>query len=109
MNKLIQILAIGLAIVITASIGGITTTTQQQQLAYASTDEEEQEQEQEGDYTIKEIEGQTYRVYPDGKHVNTETGSCFYANEAAGTTYGSKDCKSDRLPLGGGVIMSSPE
>ena len=58
-------------------------------------------------YYIKVINGEKYRVYPDGKHVNVETGSCFYANPAAGTTYGSKNCDPNAsLEPGSGVIMS---
>ncbi len=122
MNKSIQILAIGSLVILIASVGGIITPPQQQQLVFATKDpetgnninEEEEEEsssseggeEQSGDYFIKEIEGQTYRVYPDGKHVNTETGSCFYVNPEAGTTYGFKTCDSKNLEPGGGVAVS---
>ena len=44
-----------------------------------SEDEEEQNDASNNYYTIEE-EGQTVRVYPDGRHVIEETGECYYRN-----------------------------
>lgn len=53
----------------------------------ACTQSEEQNDDSNNYYT-KDINAETFRVYPDGKYVSEEDSShCFYINPEAGTTY----------------------
>jgi hypothetical protein len=58
-------------------------------LAFAQSEEEqEKEQEQNDDsnnFYTKEIDGQTFKVYSDGRLISEETGSCYYQDQEGGT------------------------
>jgi hypothetical protein len=59
-------------------------------LAFAQSEEEQEEEEQEqnddsNNFYTKEIDGQTFKVYSDGRLISEETGSCYYQDQEGGT------------------------
>ena len=72
--------------------------------ACTQSEEQNDDSNNSNNYYTKDINGETFRVYPDGKYLSEEDSSdCFFINPEAGTTYECEDKNRDR-PLGSDIL-----